>query len=482
MVMGSRTYAVSAPTYPPFGSALGEIRVYSGRTGSQLAAVPGDRAFARFGECFREVGDLDADGVTDFVAGSPMLDTPNGTRSGRIAAVSGATGNVLWSRPGFGALAELGRFLDVIADLDGDGIADVVALEPRYGSFAVVHGRVLFLSGLTGQLLGTADGPPTFGDRIGNAVAGHRQSGAVFVASDLGTIYRVTPPVLGVAQLVLVDAPASPGAATLALVRAPQGGFDLIVGRAGESTGGFQRNGTVRLLTGSSSTLLFEGSRDFEAVGSAVSAVLDFDGDGTDEIGFSSAVPNGPFGLGRMRVVTRTGDLREDESGIVGTSDDLGSLPDVTGDGRGEWFTSSSQSARFRMFTSGLRRASLSTTSGVQATFAIEGSGVLAGRAYVQLFSLSGQVPGFPGAGTRPHVPLTPDAMTETALQLAGTPFFVSTIGVLDASGGGVSGFALPASITAFLVGQELSTVVLVADPAGTSLAAVTNPRAVRFP
>lgn len=111
----------------------GRVEQRSSRDGALLAALEGERepepsesfpdAIERqsFGATVRMLGDLDADGISDFAVGAPWL----GEYAGAIHAYSGASRSPLWSR--FGErLDGLGSKLAVTNDLDGDGHVDLL--------------------------------------------------------------------------------------------------------------------------------------------------------------------------------------------------------------------------------------------------------------------------------------------------------------------------------------------------------------------
>lgn len=124
---GFQDYAVTAPldnTGP--NQVSGAVRVYSGVTGVVLFTTFGDAHMDRFGECVAGVGDVTGDGIPDLLVGATW-DDDGGSRAGSANLVSGATGAIVWRFHGEGPGDELGGVLDGAgADIDGDGVADVV--------------------------------------------------------------------------------------------------------------------------------------------------------------------------------------------------------------------------------------------------------------------------------------------------------------------------------------------------------------------
>ena len=102
------------------------------------------------------IGDVNHDGQLDLAVGAPF--TPDGRHSsaGRVYAVSGANGHVLWQRTELNTSHILGYSLETM-DWNADGVLDVVAAAPFAGS-----GRVWVFSGVDGstlaQLIGAAGG------------------------------------------------------------------------------------------------------------------------------------------------------------------------------------------------------------------------------------------------------------------------------------------------------------------------------------
>ncbi len=84
---GREEFAAGAWGHDGAGAAAGKVTVRSGADGSELFATLGAAAGERFGSALAAVGDLDASGTADYASGAPMSGA-NGTRSGRVAAVS----------------------------------------------------------------------------------------------------------------------------------------------------------------------------------------------------------------------------------------------------------------------------------------------------------------------------------------------------------------------------------------------------------
>ena len=112
----------------------------------------------QFGWIARVVGDIDKDGVLDFVTCAPTK-TSGGQPAGRIYLYSSKTGKLLWQKDGAPG-DRLGTTLEAAGDTNGDGVPDVVATG---------GGRAYVYSGADGKTLTTLTAPD--GPAIG-AVAG----------------------------------------------------------------------------------------------------------------------------------------------------------------------------------------------------------------------------------------------------------------------------------------------------------------------
>ena len=112
------------PTLPEVLSILGPFGT-SGSVGEGPAQQgPGNQAV---------VGDIDGDGVADFVAGAPIGLPGVATLMPEIRAISGATGAVFYTlAPPSGV--HIGTGIANIGDLDGDGVDDFGSSEFSFAS------------------------------------------------------------------------------------------------------------------------------------------------------------------------------------------------------------------------------------------------------------------------------------------------------------------------------------------------------------
>jgi hypothetical protein len=121
----------------------------------------GESAGDQFGWIARVIGDADGDGTNDFVTSAPTKNI-RGANAGRVYVYSGRSGALLWSVDGAPG-DELGSGIEAAGDVNGDGIADVVASAPGIDTVYVYSGR-------DGRVLLTLHGEAR-GDRFGEHVA-----------------------------------------------------------------------------------------------------------------------------------------------------------------------------------------------------------------------------------------------------------------------------------------------------------------------
>lgn len=142
--------------FPSEADGGGRIVVVSGRTGVRIRSLEGGRSMKRLGSVVEGVGDVDGDGIEDI--GSQAL---IGDEGPHIVIYSGASGDLLWTKPSPLALVSS---LTGIGDLDGDGRGEVIFSDPQRFSFP--EGTVLtgpgiaeVLSGADGSVVSSTRGP-----------------------------------------------------------------------------------------------------------------------------------------------------------------------------------------------------------------------------------------------------------------------------------------------------------------------------------
>lgn len=119
------------------------------------------------------------DGYPDVITGAHNHNVGNKASAGKVLALGGKSGQLLWAVDGTREGENLGLRFAAVGDVDGDGVDDVLVGAPGSASGGVVFlglgGRVAILSGATGatlvdvgQHVSNADAPFLFGQGLSN--------------------------------------------------------------------------------------------------------------------------------------------------------------------------------------------------------------------------------------------------------------------------------------------------------------------------
>ncbi|MBI5852718.1 MAG: VCBS repeat-containing protein [Planctomycetes bacterium] len=179
VIVGSSNSSVGGPTF-------GTARVLSGSTGAVIWILHGPATGSGFGTRVAMLGDLDLDGRADFAVSAPG-DATGGAGAGSVRAYSGMTGSLLFTvlgSPGLG----YGSQLAAVGDVDLDGVPDFVVAA---STSTAVPGRVELVSGATQALIVPAF-VGTAGQRLGTQLAGRGDANGdgvrdFLVAAAIGT-------------------------------------------------------------------------------------------------------------------------------------------------------------------------------------------------------------------------------------------------------------------------------------------------------
>jgi len=138
------------------GSTVGAVKIVSGRDGSEMGRLDGSLPGDRFGHALAVVADQDGDGIADLVVGSPGEGFINQPRMGHAELRSTATGAVLRSFPAFGGSVRWGSV--VAASVDATGVWRVAISDPDHHAGGNDRGRVELRELATGALLAAVNG------------------------------------------------------------------------------------------------------------------------------------------------------------------------------------------------------------------------------------------------------------------------------------------------------------------------------------
>ncbi len=266
----------------------GKATVHSGSDASELFSVSGTKINGRLGTTVAGIGDMDGDGHDDVAIGEVQNNAPGTEGPGNVFILSGIDGSVIRVHSGDNFGDGFGSSIAAAGDLDGDGIGDIIIGAPGVGFGIPIAGYAKVFSGADGSLLFDLNGAATF-DKFGASVAG------------------------------LGDADGD-------------GVADVAVGAPREGLGG-----RVRVYSGADGSVLYtyDGATKSEDIGSSLAGLGDIDGDTLGDL-----IAGGPFdnsNTGLVRVLspasgtilfTLTGDLQSETFGrsVTGTGD-------LTGDG-----------------------------------------------------------------------------------------------------------------------------------------------------
>ena len=172
-------FVTSAPTNREGGTNAGKIYVYSGQSGALLWSAIGSEVNGQLGMSAESAGDVNNDGIPDVVSGAPFAN--------QVYVYSGRDGSLIHQWQGSDSAGVFGRDVKGVGDLNGDGHCDVLIGEPFriYGSALRSGGedkagRVWLYSGKDGEVLMQWEGKRA-GDAFGTAISGSTIEGKTFL-------------------------------------------------------------------------------------------------------------------------------------------------------------------------------------------------------------------------------------------------------------------------------------------------------------
>ena len=499
---GYADFVVGAPDADPNGRAnAGQVRVYSGLDGGLLLTLNGTGNGDRLGSSVAGVGDVDADGVPDFIAGAPEAD-PNGlANAGSAVVISGATGALLFRFDGGAASDQFGKSVAGAGDADADGTPDFIVgawwADPGGVSLA---GSAYVYSGATGAQLHRFDGV-NLGDTFAGAVAGvgdidgdgrddlmvgahNADPGGAFSA---GSAYVYSGATGG--QLFRLDGALADDWFGISVGAAgdidADGVPDLIIGAESASPGGLHKAGSAYVYSGATQLELFrfDGDLTNAFLGAAVAGAGDTDGDGVPDLvvgadGYTVAAM-GDTGIARV-YSGADGSLLHQASGTAG-GNQYGSAVagggDQDGDGLGEVLIGSSRADPGGRGDAGLVEVlgyfpgifasadRVSAAAGGTVVYAIDFPDTEAGFSYALLASLNGTGPTVLGGI---DIPLTQDSLLNRLAGANPPAVFGNPYGVLNFAGDASSSLVLPAGFATPYIGRTVYLAAVSFQPPAT--------------
>lgn len=117
----------------------GAVNVYSGADRSLLLRIEGDEPELRLGSAISELGDVDGDGYPDFLVSAPANFSAD---DGQVRIYSGQDGSIIQT---FSGADRFGSQVAGLGDLNGDGIPDFIVQNSNGGTAGLGYSQV-FLS------------------------------------------------------------------------------------------------------------------------------------------------------------------------------------------------------------------------------------------------------------------------------------------------------------------------------------------------
>jgi len=280
---GIPDFVTSAPTSNIAAENSGRVYVYSTKSGKLLWSTDG-KAGDRLGIGIEAAGDVNRDGTPDVVASAPGAN--------KTYVFSGRDGKVLLTMTGEDRHDSFGRHVAGVGDVNGDGYADVMVGAPgnhdQRGAAYIYSGRdgTLLLK-LTGEAAGDAFGSAVsgFSGKSGtlllvgapNAGAGHRGSTYVYRSLDSRAAFTFDAEESGQAL----------GAMFLSVPGDVDGdGFPDVFASDFSDNGKAPGSGRVYMHSGKTGRRLFTltGQTPGEGFGTSASVAGDVDGDGVPDL------------------------------------------------------------------------------------------------------------------------------------------------------------------------------------------------------
>lgn len=364
---GTPDYAVG--TVGLGSSAADRIDLYSGATGALILTLDEQDNQSDFGLTLVDAGDVDGDGRSDVLVGAPNSNE-NDSGNGSAFIFSSATGQVVYSLIGPDKFDRLGTAAAVPGDLNGDGVRDFVissggeTIQPHWGgivrAYDGVDGSELYWHGngftTTDIAEGYGDTLAPAGDLDGDGVGDYIVGVPARRFGDLGRIGAIEGRSGASGALLFEVFDVNPTNFNAGFGKGLAAGVDLngdgigeiLVGSPGNHAG--DAEGTLNVLDGATQTWLAQhkgtdsGPGDF---GYHAAFVGDMNGDGVQDYGATYDY-TGTIGYsGYVRIFSGADHTLLDEfdapNDEFGFGSCLAALGDVTGDALPDVFVGARQ-------------------------------------------------------------------------------------------------------------------------------------------
>lgn len=268
----------------------GMVHVYSGRTGLEFMTLSGATPGARFGSSVVGLEDIDGDGRAELLVGAPGRFQYGW---GGAWVLRGSDGSELFSHDGAHVDDAFGVSVAALGDVNGDGVADYVVGADRDDTGGVLRGRVRVYSGANGALLHDIIGfyGLQSGLQLGHSVCGvddlNEDGYADFVATAMygAVVYS------GLSGEMLVEVDALGGGMTRSCASVGDlngdGRGDFVIGHWADETMGMRAGRATAYsyrLPACEEIFTWYGSEWGMSLGSSVASAGDFNMDGTPDV------------------------------------------------------------------------------------------------------------------------------------------------------------------------------------------------------
>lgn len=146
---GTEDVAVGAPLDDNQLEDSGSVRIFSGATGEVLVfAINGESSSDHFGAQLCRISDLNTDGVGDLLVSAPLNYGAAGPLIGAVYGISGADSSAIFHLEGAVSIGEFGTAIAAIGDLNTDGVEDFIVQSGN-----ILGGPAQVFSGFNGTQL-----------------------------------------------------------------------------------------------------------------------------------------------------------------------------------------------------------------------------------------------------------------------------------------------------------------------------------------